>query len=58
MNNWLKQMKAIIDMPIPRKSKPMQLELFYEKGNGYYSYWNRIYSYHYDNHIRCRHCMP
>ncbi len=51
-------MKAIIDMPIPRKSKPMQLELFYEKGNGYYSYWNRIYSYHYDNHIRCRHCMP
>jgi hypothetical protein len=35
--------------------KTIQLVLFYEKGNGYYKYWYRIYRYLYPDDM-CRHC--
>lgn len=35
--------------------KTIQMDLFYEKGNGYFKYWYRIYRYLYDNDY-CHHC--
>jgi hypothetical protein len=38
--------------------KYIQLDLFYEKGNGYYKYWYRIYRYLYDTPTRLRNSIP